>query len=417
MSNFRSVAVVTATLEHVLQAAVNQAVSQADVRIGTPTAKLAEENKPLVNLCLYRIVPNASHGSAHLPTRDGLGETRGRTRLALDLHYLLSFYGNPAKFEPDRLYGACALALESAPGLSVATIDAASSDPANSPALDGADLAAEGRAIRIGRQQPSLEDWSKLWSVFFQVPYALSTACVVENVVIKTQDTPGDAVPVTAPTLHAAPMAPLAIESAGPAPGAAGAVAWGATLHLAGRGIARIGNGLWIDDAAQPIDDDWVTGAGLALPMQPIVFGGATPRIGAHRLQVVAAPTDPATPVHLRRRSNMVTLIIAPSVTQIAPGPGVGELSVTLDPPLHGDQAATLMLNGVGAASAASAAIAMTPPAAFPAATLVFDCSTLAAGSYLARLDVDGHGSAPETESDPGLPEFGQITGPLVTVP
>lgn len=416
MSNFRSVAVVTATLEHILQDAVNQAVSQGDVRIGAPTAKLAEENKPLVNLCLYRVVPNAAHSNNHLATRDGAGESRARTRLALDLHYLLSFYGNPANFEPERLYGACALALGAVPSLSVAAIETASTDSANSPALDHADLAAEGRALRIGREQPSLEDWSKLWSVFFQVPYTLSSACVVENVWIETQDLPGGAVPVSSPEVHAAPMGPLVIETAGPAPRQMGAVAWGGTLYLSGRGIARIGNGLWIDDAAQPIDEDWVTGGNLALPMQPVLFGGATPRIGAHRLQVVAAPADPATPAHLRRRSNLVAVVIAPSVTAIAAGPGAGEVSVTVDPPLQDSQAARLLLNGTGGASPASAAIAAATPAAFPASSLTFDCGTLGAGDYLARLDVDGYASPPEIETDPNQPNFGQITGPLVTL-
>ncbi len=417
MSNFRSIAVVTATLEHILQDAVNQAVSQGDVRIGAPTAKLAEENKPVVNLCLYRIVPNIAHSNNHLPTRDGGGAGHARTRLALDLHYLLSFYGDPANFEPERLFGACALALGAAPGLSVAAITTASSDPANSPALDNADLAAEGRAIRIAREQPSLEDWSKLWSVFFQVPYTLSTACIVENVWIETQDAPAGAVPVATPELHAAPMGPLVIETAGPAPRQMGAVPWGGTLYLSGRGIARIGNGLWIDDAAHALDDDWVTGGNLALPMKPVLFGGVAPRIGAHRLQVVAAPPDPMTPVHLRRRSNIVAVVVAPSVTAVAPGPGAGQVSVTVAPPLQDGQAATLLLNGMGAASPASAAIAVVPPAAFPASSLVFDCSQLAAGSYLVRLDVDGFASSPEVETDPNQPDFGQITGPLVALP
>jgi hypothetical protein len=416
MSNFRSVAVVTATLEHILQDAVNQAVSQGDVRIGAPTAKLAEENKPLVNLCLYRIVPNVSHSNNYVPTRDGTGETRARTRLALDLHYLLSFYGNPAKFEPERLFGACALALGAAPGLSVAAIETASTDSANSPALDNADLAAEGRAIRIGRDQPSLEDWSKLWSVFFQVPYTLSTACIVENVVIETQDAPGGAVPVASPELHAAPMGPLVIESAGPAPRQMGAVAWGGTLYLSGKGIARIGNSLWLDEAAQPIQDDWVTGGNLVLPLKPALFGGTAPRIGAHRLQVVSASADPATPTHLRRRSNMVAVVIAPSVTAVVPGPGAGQVSVTVDPPMQDGQAATLLLNERKIASPASATIAARPPAAFPASSLVFDCSALGAGTYLARLDVDGYASAPTIGSDPNQPDFGQITGPLVVL-
>ena len=122
MSNFRALAVVTATLEHVLQDAANQAVGQADVRVGAPTAKLAEDGSPLINLFLFRVLPNTQHRNDHFPSRDGGGKQRARARVHLDLHYVLSFYGDAAKFEPERLYGAAALALEHAPGLSVAAI-------------------------------------------------------------------------------------------------------------------------------------------------------------------------------------------------------------------------------------------------------------------------------------------------------
>src|SRR5688500_13457032 len=57
MSNFRSLAVITATLEHIIQDAANQAVAATDVRIGAPTAKLAEESKALINIFLFRVLP------------------------------------------------------------------------------------------------------------------------------------------------------------------------------------------------------------------------------------------------------------------------------------------------------------------------------------------------------------------------
>jgi len=322
MSNFRALAVVTATLEHVLQDAANQAVGQADVRVGAPTAKLAEDGSPLINLFLFRVLPNTQHRNDHFPSRDGAGTQRNRARVHLDLHYVLSFYGDAAKFEPERLYGAAALALDHAPGLSVAAMEAASADAANQTILAAADLAAEGRAIGLEPEQPSLEDWSKLWSVFFQVPYALSATYVVRNVAIETQDDPGPPTPVATPEIFAAPMGPLQIRSIGPSEGQTGPAPWGGTLHLTGTGIARFGNSLRIDGQPLTLDEDAISGDALALPLDAALFGGVVPRAGAHQLEVVAAPVDPAMPERLRRGSNVVAFAILPVMTQVAAATG-----------------------------------------------------------------------------------------------
>lgn len=422
MSNFRAVAVVTATLEHILQDAANQAVGQADVRVGAPTAKLAEDAAPLINLFLFRVLPNSQHRNDHFPTRDGGGLQRARAQLHLDLHYVLSFYGDPAKFEPERLYGAAALALEHAPGLSVAAIEAASNDAANQPALTNADLAGEGRPLSLDPEQPSLEDWSKLWSVFFQVPYALSATYVVRNVAIETQDDPGPPIPIATPEIFAAPMGPLQIRGIGPAEGQTGPAPWGGTLYITGSGIARFGNSLRIDGDPLPLAEEAIAGDTLALTLDAALFGGTVPRAGAHQLEVVAAPVDPAMPERLRRGSNVVAFAILPLMTGIAaaaaPGSAAGlrsgTVTVDIDPPLQAGQSATLLLNAFGPGQLGNAAIEMNAPAAFPAGRLTFAFADLAAGDYLARVDIDGFASQPEVGADPQQPDFGRITGPLV---
>lgn len=421
MSNFRSLAVVTATLEHILQDAANQAVAATDVRIGAPTANLAEESKPLINIFLFRVLPDSGHRNDHFPTRGSGGTEIARARLTLDLHYVLSFYGDAAKFEPERLFGAAALALDHAPGLSVAAIEAASADSGNQPALAGADLAAEGRAIGLDPDQPSLEDWSKLWSVFFQVPYALSATYVVRGVMIETQDRPGAAIPVASTAIFAAPMWPLQIRSAGPSPGQSGPTCWGSTLHLTGTGIARFGNSLRVNGEPRPLDEAAIVGDGIALSLDDALFGGAAPAAGAHELQVVAASSDPAMPDRLRRGSNVVAFTILPVPTLFTPAVGAGSApglrsgTVTVDfgPPLQAGQTATLLLSAVAAGQGGSLDLKVAPPAAFPASQVSFAFTDLAAGDYLARLDVDGFTSQPEVGGDPDQPDFGRIIGPL----
>jgi hypothetical protein len=422
MSNFRSLAVVTATLEHILQDAANQAVAETDVRIGAPTAALADESKPVINIFLFRVLPNSQHRNDHFPSRDGTGAPRARAKLTLDLHYVLSFYGNAAKFEPERLYGAAALALEHAPGLSLDAIEAASSDAANQPMLAGADLADDGRPYGLEPDQLSLEDLSKLWSVFFQVPYGLSATYIVRNIAIETQERPAAAIPVATPEIYSAPMGPLQIRGIGPSPGQSGPVPWGATLHLTGTGIARFGNSLRVDGEPRALADAAIVGEGLALPLDPALFGGALPPAGAHQIEVVAAPANPAMPERLRRGSNVVAFAILPVMTPgtVTSGAGSaaglrsGTIGVTIDPPLQAGQSAALLLNAAGAGQIGNAALDMQPPAAFPTSQLKFAFTDLAAGAYLARIDVDGFASQPEVGADPAQPDFGRITGPLV---
>lgn len=423
MSNFRSIGVVTATLERLLQDAANNAVQQTDVRIGTPTAKLAEENKPVINLCLFRALPSAAHRNDFLPTRSGGGALQTRTRLALDLHYVLSFYGDAAKFEPERLFGAASLALEDGPGLSIAAIEAAIADNANQAALKDSDLPADKPVIRVEAETHSLEELSKVWSVFYQVPYALSAFYVARHIVIETQDELGTATPVTAPEVFVAPMGQLVIASVGAEPGKTGPVAWGGTLHLSGSGIARIGNSLRIDGAPLPLAAEAIVGDTIVLPLAAELFGGAAPKGGNHQLQVVAAPANPAQPERTRRGSNTVGFTILPVVTlaanPVALSSGnaalrAGTLTVTVAPPLQAGQSAKALLNSMDPAKPAQVALEADEPANLPASQLTFKFVGQKRAVYLLRLDVDGVATAPAVGTDPLQADFGRITGPMV---
>jgi hypothetical protein len=421
MSNFRSIAVVTATLERLLQSAANQAVQQADVRVGPPSAKLGEDGKAVINLCLFRVLPSPASRNDFLPLRDGAGTPRQAARLALDLHYVVSFYGDASRFEPERLMGAAALALEHSPGLSQTAIESAIADPLNQTALSGSDLPDTGPAIRIEPESHTLEDLSKLWSVFYQVPYALSAFYVARRVEIETQDDPGSAVPVMRPDIYVAPSRRLRIRLAGPAIGISGPVEWGGMLHIAGSGIARIGNSLKVNDAVIALGDDAFAGQQIVLPVDDALFAGGAAKAGNHVISILAPLASDQQPAHLREQSNAVGITIRPIITlganpaNISSGNAAlrsGTVAVSIEPPLQEGQSARLFLNAAG--SPASAAITAEAPAAFPADTLTFAFAGLPRDSYLLRVEVDEVSSLVETGNDPQQPEYGQIIGPMV---
>ena len=56
----------------------------------------------------------------------------------------------------------------------------------------------------------------------------------------------------------------------------------------------RFGNSLRVDGEPLALADAAIVGEGLALPLDPALFGGALPPAGAHQIEVVAAPANPA---------------------------------------------------------------------------------------------------------------------------
>src|SRR5437867_2451557 len=124
MSNALAIATVTETLKNVLKNALPASlVNGADVTVFRPDASKSLPPKG-VNIFLYQVTPNPSWRNADLPTRKADGSLIRRPQVALDLHYLISFYGDDAHFEQQRLLGAVARTLHAAPTLSRAEVKA-----------------------------------------------------------------------------------------------------------------------------------------------------------------------------------------------------------------------------------------------------------------------------------------------------
>jgi hypothetical protein len=190
VSNFLAVAAVTASLSHLLQAAIGADVPGATVTTLRPDGSTDGSHPPAVNLFLYHVMPNGALRNADTPTRSSDGRLVQHPVAALDLHYLLSFYGDDAQLQPQRLLGSAVRTLHSRPVLTPDLIQAAIADPSLSSAVGASDLALQVERIKITPLQMSLEELSKLWSVFFQTPYALSAAYQASVVLIEATERP-----------------------------------------------------------------------------------------------------------------------------------------------------------------------------------------------------------------------------------
>ena len=175
MSNFLAIATVTAALSQTLRAAVETDVPGASVTTLRPDAAGSGIPATRVNLYLYQVTPNTAWRNADLPTRNSDGQLMQRAQVALDLHYLLNFYGDEGQLEPQRLMGTTVRTLHSLPLLTRQMIRSTVANPAFF-FLAPSNLADAIELVKFTPLLLSLEELSKLWSVFFQTTYTLSIA-------------------------------------------------------------------------------------------------------------------------------------------------------------------------------------------------------------------------------------------------
>src|SRR5262249_13643276 len=106
MSNYLAVATVSAAMGYVLRN-VSQVVEGGEITYERPD-RLEARSLPVetgINLYLYRTRTDASFRNQDLPTRWDSGLPVQRPVAPLSLNYLVTFFGDDSKFEPQRLLG------------------------------------------------------------------------------------------------------------------------------------------------------------------------------------------------------------------------------------------------------------------------------------------------------------------------
>jgi hypothetical protein len=191
MSNALAIATVTTALAQIVRTAAQSVVNGADVLTGRPDPAAAPAHR--IHLFLYLVSPNGALRNTDLPTRSSDGKVTSRPAVALDLHYLLAFYGSETELETQRMLGAVARDLHARPLLTSSMIQGAI---ASQPFLTGSNLADSIEQVRFTPLAVSMEEMSKIWSIFYQIPYALSIAYKGTVVLIESDDPAQQALPV-----------------------------------------------------------------------------------------------------------------------------------------------------------------------------------------------------------------------------
>jgi hypothetical protein len=397
MGNFLAVATVTATLQKLLSGALQDDFPGATVTMLRPDGAATGIPATGVNIFLYQVTPNAAVRNEDLPTRAQDGRVVRRPRIGLDLHYLFTFYGRDSLLVPQRLLGSVVRTLHAKPVLTRPQIRNA---VAGFPFLGTSDLEHDVELVKFTQLPLSLEELSKLWSVFFQTTYTLSVAFQGTVVLIESAESFSSPLPVRLHNVYVETFREPFVERVVAATGEDDPIFSTSSIRVLGRRLRGQTTRLVIDGGPN-VTPTTTTDTELtaALP--------AGVRTGLHGLQVqhLRAMGTPEVD-HRGVDSNVAPFVLTPRIKQ--PG-GIYQISlanqisetidgqvvhsadVTLkvDPDVEKNQRVALLLNELAATDARTYTF-LDEPRTLDTDTITVRAVRVKPAAYLVRVQVDG---------------------------
>lgn len=432
MSNYLAIATVTAALSQMIRPAIQAAVTGADVSTRRPDDPTGNDVAPRVNLFLFHVEPNHEWRNAELPTRRPNGTPIRRPQLALDLHYLLSFYGDETALEPQRLLGRTVSLLHGQPVLTrehINSLIASAQDPTNSyHFLLTSDLAQQVEQVRLAPEPVSLEELSNLWSVFAGTPYHLSVNYKAAAVLIEAETRPRPSLPVRAYNVYADPMQQPVLEAITVNGDPRAPITTASTITLDGTALA--GDVTHVQFGGGEFEPTTVSKRQITLDLSTVPANQL--RAGVQGIRVVherMIGTPPAP--HRGTASNLLAFVLRPTITSVTvsnlngggDAPRSADLEIQVNPPVGQTQRVLILLNEFDPPDTrpAHAYQFELPPRNQPGdpaftTTITAAVSGITAGDYVVRIQVDGADSLPAVETDETAPAFNQFTEPQVAL-
>jgi hypothetical protein len=434
MSNYLGIATVTEALRQLVQSGADDARPGAEAKVLRPPSTLsgnhpAGQPNTFAGVYLYEVTPNAAWRNDETPTRRSDGTLLRPTRAAFDLSYMISFYGDDNKLEPPMVLGAVLRRLSTRPVLTKDEINNAKgsvlvTDLANS------DLEKEVEQVKFTMIPLSLEEMSKIWSIFFQTSYQLSVAYHAAVVFVDGGEIPSPALPVQLRNVYVRAFESPLIERVfpeplpGDPPFAFKGIVVGDTLVISGFRLQ--GDVTLVRVAGIEVGPDSISPTEVTVKLDVPPFPADTLRAGVQGVQVVHK-INMGTPEteHKGFESNVAAFVLRPTVT-----PGAvtistttvvdtttfhdGSFSLTVAPRVGRDQRVAVLLNE------------FDPPANRPAYAYQFNVADLdpghtgapsfatvtaafihvASAKYLLRVQVDGAESLLEANANPLDPKY-----------
>lgn len=187
MSNHLAIATVTAAFKALLGRAV-QAVPGAQVTSVRPDQIGQDGMVRGINVFLFLATINPSLENQDAPTRRADGTAADVPCTPLDLHYLLTFFGDDSQLEPQLLLGSAMAVVRRQPILTAALIEEAVTG-LPSPDLARSDLGNQIPRVKVTASRLDVDLLHKLWPSY-QTPYLLSTGFQCSPVLVHSDVTP-----------------------------------------------------------------------------------------------------------------------------------------------------------------------------------------------------------------------------------
>ncbi|MEY9860679.1 hypothetical protein ABH935_006316 [Catenulispora sp. GAS73] len=399
MSNFLAVATATEALRLFIVRALTPDIPFAvNVTSGRPPAEPPAE--PTITVFLYQVTPDPYLRNLDEPMRASDGTLLSRPVAALDLSYLITFFGDETQLVPQRMLGCVVRSLYELPMLT----DDLIAEAAQMPFLAGTDLPAAPQRIRFTPTHMDTEELSKLWSFLLQTSYTLSVTYQAAAVLLDGRETPTAGKPVLSRTLTAVPSTgpqiseilsrptsdPGAVPQPGPVPS-------GNTLVVRGSGLKSDEVLVRFDALEVPVPANQVRDTELTIAVPATLQPGTYTVSVVHNLLLGVPPTP-----HRGFESNGVPIVRQPTITgavtvtgKTGTDPVSAQLGVTLDMPVGDTQRVSMLLDEITPA-AGTQPRSYQFDAPYPVGTrtnpqtVTVQATNVAATSYLVRVQVDG---------------------------
>lgn len=393
MSNYLAVAQATQALCDFIQRTVQADVPTFGVKV-QPQKPFAEpQTEAIITVFMYEVVPNAALRNINEPTRASDGTLVNIPKTAIDLHFLISFYGNEAELQPQIMLGSVVRHLNADPTI----MDQDLATAATRTFLLGSDLGASPQRVRLTPTKLDVDDLYKLWTMLIQTPYALSVMYQATLVLLDGDGVPVAGKPVLTRNVRAIPGGRPVINQVLSRPAGStvtpqeGPVPTGSEVLLVGNQLRGDGVTVHIGDLdvtpSQVREDVIVFTFPAAQPLSPGIYAVSVAQdvsfsdnFGAHVLRQVF-------------QSNVTPVVWQPRVVDVTAA--TGTVTVRLDLPLGNTQRVRLLLDELNPPTTrAPASYQFSAP--FPLGTRadpnVVQVTTpgVLASDYLVRLQVDG---------------------------
>lgn len=432
MSNYLAVASVTASLAQYLQGVVQVDVSGSTVSTTRPDEAGNGTQNPRVNIYLYQVAPNAAWRNSDLPTRDENGQVVQRPRAAIDLHYLLTFYGNETQLEPQRLLGSVVRAIHASPVLTRGLIRQTINSPTYAY-LAASTLAEDIELVKFTPTTLTLEELSRLWAVFNQTQYTLSVTYQASVVLIEEEVSTRQSQPVLERNVYAVPLRRPVIEKVKAAND--GPIIAGGDLVILGRLLRGDVTLLSFGASDTPVAPAEVSDTEIKVAL-PAELRAGIQGLQVEHLMMIGTPPAP----HRGFESNVAAFALVPVITQPAPpsfvrtsppADGVnvkvigGDLTVNFTPNVGKTQRVKVLLNEFNAPLDRPARAysfnapkdnGITVDTQTETDKIVFAIKGVIPDEYVVRVQVDGAESALERDEDKDSATYNLFIGPKVNI-